>query len=235
MSPCTPVSVPAKITWNVNYSRIRKSLHRMSPCTPVSVPAKITWNVNYSRIRKSLHRMSPCTPVSVPAKITWNVNYSRIRKSLHRMSPCTPVSVPAKITWNVNYSRIRKSLHRMSPCTPVSVPAKITWNVNYSRIRKSLSLVLVTHKVCWLKWKDINGLHVELEYSWIHIYPVRTICMFFSLRKLFISFRFFIIDSTIPFNFYFKYIRAIPELCKGASMSSILHKYDIILHFMFWL
>ena len=55
--------------------------------------------------------------------------------------------------------------------------------------------------------------------------------MFFS-PKLFMSFCFFTIESAIPSNLYLKSMCATPEFCKGTSMLSIVHKYNIILQFM---
>ena len=46
------------------------------------------------------------------------------------------------------------------------------------------------------------------------------------------SFCFFTIESAIPSNLYFKSMCAAPEFCKGTFMSSIVHKYYIILQFM---
>ena len=46
------------------------------------------------------------------------------------------------------------------------------------------------------------------------------------------SFCFFTIEFAIPSNLYVKSMCATPEFCKGTSMSSIVHKYNIILPFM---
>ena len=46
------------------------------------------------------------------------------------------------------------------------------------------------------------------------------------------SFCFFTIESAVPSNLYFKSMCATPAFCKGTSMSSIVHKYNIILQFM---
>ena len=46
------------------------------------------------------------------------------------------------------------------------------------------------------------------------------------------SFCFFTIGSAIPSNLYFKSMCATPEFCKGTFMSSVVHKYNIILLFM---
>ena len=54
----------------------------------------------------------------------------------------------------------------------------------------------------------------------------------FLPKQLFMSFCFFTIESTIPSNLYFKSMCATPEFCKGTSMSSVVHKYNIILQFM---
>ena len=58
--------------------------------------------------------------------------------------------------------------------------------------------------------------------------------MFFFPRKLFIPFGIIIIDSAISSIFYFKCMSATPEFCKGTSMSSVVHKYNIILQSMVW-
>ena len=46
------------------------------------------------------------------------------------------------------------------------------------------------------------------------------------------SFCFFTVESAIPSNLYFKSMSATPEFCKGTFMSSIVHKYNMILQFM---
>ena len=57
----------------------------------------------------------------------------------------------------------------------------------------------------------------------------------FLPRQLFMSFCFFVIESAIPSNLYFKSMCAIPEFSKGTSMSSTVHKYNIIIQFMIFL
>ena len=65
----------------------------------------------------------------------------------------------------------------------------------------------------------------------LHFIFTRTTCSFLP-RKLFMSFCFFTVESAIPSNLYFKSMCATPEFCKGTFMSSIVHKYNIILLFM---
>ena len=43
---------------------------------------------------------------------------------------------------------------------------------------------------------------------------------------------FFTIESALPSNLYFKPMCPTFEFCKGTFMSSIVHKYNIILQFM---
>ena len=41
-----PVQAQVTIKYLNTVERAAKTLHRMSPCTPVSVPAKITWTLS---------------------------------------------------------------------------------------------------------------------------------------------------------------------------------------------
>ena len=54
----------------------------------------------------------------------------------------------------------------------------------------------------------------------------------FLPRQLLMSFCFFTTESAIPFNLNFMPVYATPEFCKGTSMLSAIHKYNIILQFM---
>ena len=72
-----------------------------------------------------------------------------------------------------------------------------------------------------------NGAHPPL-----YFYMYR---MFFFPRKLFISFVIIIIDSAIPSNLYLKSMCTTSEFCKSTSMSSVVHKDNIILRSMIWL
>ena len=65
----------------------------------------------------------------------------------------------------------------------------------------------------------------------MHIILTCITCSFLP-KQLFMSFCFFIIDSAIPSNLYFKSMCATPEFFKGTSMPSVVHKYNIILQFM---
>ena len=46
------------------------------------------------------------------------------------------------------------------------------------------------------------------------------------------SFCFFTTDSAMPSNLYFKSKCAASEFCKSTLMSSVVHKYNLILQFM---
>ena len=84
--------------------RTAKTLHRMSPCTPVSVLAKITWMKNAVSYKRELtvyifwklsvcqwHQIRKCTKENFRQPVRWNSSYLLIKEcyQLHENSTLT--------------------------------------------------------------------------------------------------------------------------------------------------